>query len=82
MRRLMLAISVSLLSMSGCRLLVNALGAERCEGDEPRCEGNTLLTTARPALLKQFYSEPELKPIFERWEKDLVEIMDDVREAK
>ena len=45
-------------------------------------EGNTLLTTARPALLKQFYSEPELKPIFERWEKDLVEIMDDVREAK
>ena len=45
-------------------------------------EGNTLLTTARPALLKQFYPEPELKPIFERWEKDLVEIMDDVREAK
>ena len=45
-------------------------------------ESNTLLTTARPALLKQFYPEPELKPIFERWEKDLVEIMDDVREAK
>ena len=45
-------------------------------------EGNTLLTTARPALLKQFYPEPELKPIFERWEKDLVEIMDEVREAK
>ena len=45
-------------------------------------EGNTLLTTARPALLKQFYPEPELKPIFERWEKDLVDIMDDVSEAK
>lgn len=45
-------------------------------------EGNTLLTTARPALLKQFYPEPELKPVFERWEKDLVEIMDEVREAK
>ena len=45
-------------------------------------ESNTLLTTARPALLKQFYPEPELKPIFERWEKDLVEIMDEVREAK
>lgn len=45
-------------------------------------EGNTLLTTARPALLKQFYPEAELKPVFERWEKDLVEIMDEVREAK
>lgn len=45
-------------------------------------EGNTLLTTARPALFKQFYPEPELKPIFDRWEKDLVEMMDDVREAK
>ncbi|MBI5752681.1 MAG: DUF302 domain-containing protein [Hydrogenophilales bacterium] len=45
-------------------------------------EGNTILTTARPALLEQFYPEPELKPIFDRWEKDLVEIMDDVREAK
>lgn len=45
-------------------------------------EGNTILTTARPALLKQFYPEPELKPIFDRWEKDLVGIMDEVREAK
>jgi uncharacterized protein (DUF302 family) len=45
-------------------------------------EGNTILTTARPALLKQFYPEPELKPIFDRWEKDLVEMMDNVREAK
>ena len=45
-------------------------------------EGNTILTTARPALLKQFYPEPELKPMFDRWEKDLVDIMDDVREAK
>lgn len=45
-------------------------------------EGNTILTTARPALLKQFYPEPELKPVFERWEKDLVEIMDEVREAR
>ena len=45
-------------------------------------EGSTILTTARPSLLKQFYPEPELKPIFERWEKDLLEIMDGVREAK
>lgn len=45
-------------------------------------EGNTILTTARPALLKQFYPEVELKPVFERWEKDLMEILDEVREAK
>lgn len=45
-------------------------------------EGNTLLTTARPALLKQFYPEPDLKPVFDRWEKDLEGIMDEVREAK
>ena len=45
-------------------------------------ENNTILTTTRPASLKRFYPESELKPIFDRWEKDLVEIMDDVREAK
>lgn len=45
-------------------------------------EGNTLLTTARPALLEQFYPEADLKPVFDRWERDLVAIMDGVREAK
>lgn len=45
-------------------------------------EGSTILTTARPTLLKQFYPEHELKLIFERWEKDLVEILDVVRESK
>ena len=45
-------------------------------------ENNTILTTTRPASLKRFYPESELKPIFDRWDKDLVEIMDDVREAK
>lgn len=45
-------------------------------------EGNTLLTTARPALLKQFYPERDLQPVFDRWEMDLVKIMDAVREAK
>ncbi len=45
-------------------------------------EGNTILTTARPNLLKQFYADPALKPIFERWEKDLEKIFDTVRETK
>lgn len=45
-------------------------------------ESSTIITTARPSLLKKFYPETELKPIFERWEKDLLEIMDNVREAK
>ena len=45
-------------------------------------EGNTILTTARPALLKQFYPEADLKPIFERWERDLKKIFNTVRETK
>lgn len=45
-------------------------------------EGNTILTTARPGLLKQFYPEANLKPVFERWEKDLVKIFDTVRETR
>jgi uncharacterized protein (DUF302 family) len=45
-------------------------------------EGNTILTTARPTVLKQFYPEPELKLVFERWEKDLVDILDVVRETR
>jgi len=44
--------------------------------------GNTILTTARPTVLKQFYPEPELKAVFERWEKDLLGILDSVRETK
>ena len=45
-------------------------------------EGSTILTTARPGLLKQFYPEANLKPVFERWEKDLVKIFDTVRETR
>ena len=45
-------------------------------------EGNTILTTARPSLLKQFYPEVALKPVFDRWEKDLEKIFDTVRETK
>jgi len=45
-------------------------------------EGNTILTTARPSLLKQFYPDPKLAPVFERWERDLIAIFDTVRETK
>lgn len=44
-------------------------------------EGNTLISTARPGLLAEFYTDPELKPIFARWEKDLASILDEVRET-
>ena len=45
-------------------------------------EGNTILTTARPGLLKQFYPDVALKPVFERWEKDLEKIFATVRETQ
>lgn len=46
------------------------------EGDQ------TLLATNRPGALKAFFPEPELKATFERWEKDLVAIFDEVRQAR
>lgn len=45
-------------------------------------EGQTLLTTARPTVLKEFFPQPELAPLFERWEKDLGEIFDEVRTTR
>ena len=45
-------------------------------------ESNTLISTARPGLLAEFYPDPELKPVFARWEQDLLAIFDEVREAK
>lgn len=43
---------------------------------------NTILTTNRPGVLEEFFPAPELKAIFARWEKDLIRILDEVREAK
>ena len=43
---------------------------------------NTVVSAARPATFAEFFPDPELKPIFERWEKDLLAILDEVREAK
>lgn len=46
------------------------------EGDQ------TILVASHPQMLQEFFPDPELKPLFGRWEKDMVEIMDEVREAK
>lgn len=46
------------------------------EGDQ------TLLSTNRPSVLGEFFPAPELKPVFVRWEKDLLEILETVREAR
>ena len=45
-------------------------------------EENTIITAAHPALLEQMYPAPELKQVFERWEKDMLEMMDDMRKGK
>jgi len=44
--------------------------------------GQTILTTARPGVLKELFPQPELQPVFDRWEKDLVTILDEVRETR
>lgn len=46
-------------------------------------EGNqAILVASHPRELERFFPDPRLKPIFERWEKDIVEILDEVREAE
>ena len=46
------------------------------EGDE------TIMVASHPQMLREFFPDPELQPLFERWEKEMVEIMDEVREAE
>lgn len=43
---------------------------------------NTILVTSRPGVLADFFPDPALKSVFIRWEKDLTEIVDEVREAR
>lgn len=42
----------------------------------------TILVASHPQMLREFFPDPELKPLFERWEKDMMEIMDEVREGE
>ncbi|MHB1144596.1 MAG: DUF302 domain-containing protein [Thiobacillus sp.] len=46
------------------------------EGDQ------TILVASHPQALRRFFPDASLKPLFDRWEKDVVAIMDDVREGK
>lgn len=38
-----------------------------------------ILVASHPQTLQQFFPDPALKPVFERWEKDLQAIMDETR---
>lgn len=46
-------------------------------------EGNqTLVVVASTARLQAFFAAPDLTEVFERWERDLESILDDMREAE
>ena len=41
-----------------------------------------LLVASHPRMLEEFFPDPDLKPVFDRWGKDMEAIIDEVREAK
>lgn len=45
------------------------------EGDQ------AILVASHPQTLQKFFPDPALKPVFERWEKDIDSIMDELREG-
>lgn len=40
----------------------------------------TILVASHPQVLRQFFPDPALKPVFERWGQDVEAIMDEARE--
>jgi len=46
------------------------------EGDQ------TILVAAHPRELETFFPDPRLKSVFERWEKDITDIFDELRVVK
>lgn len=42
----------------------------------------TIMVASHPSLLQTYFPDPVLKTLFARWEKDVVAIMDEVREGK
>ena len=46
------------------------------EGDQ------AILVASQPRMLEAFFTDTDLKPVFERWQKDMEAIIDEVREAK
>lgn len=45
-------------------------------------QDNTILVTSRPGVLADFFPAEDLKAQFLRWEKDLIEIVNEVQDAK
>jgi len=45
------------------------------EGDQ------AILVASHPQTLQAFFPDPALKPVFDRWEKDIDSIMDELREG-
>lgn len=45
-------------------------------------DGETILTTNRPAVLKSLFPDPKLAKVFDQWDKDMIGIMDEVRETE
>ena len=44
-------------------------------------DNQAILVSIHPRELEKLFPDLRLKPVFERWEKDFTEIMDEVREA-
>ncbi len=40
-----------------------------------------ILVSSHPRMLESYFPDPALRPVFERWERDVVAIMDEVRQA-
>ncbi len=40
----------------------------------------SIVVTSHPQIMRQFFPDPALRPVFERWTRDVVAIMDEVRE--
>ena len=40
-----------------------------------------ILVASHPQSLQQFFPDPALKPVFDHWEKDVDDIMDELREG-
>lgn len=45
------------------------------EGDQ------AILVASHPQTLRQFFPDPALKPVFDRWERDIDSIMEELREG-
>ncbi|MGE5318807.1 MAG: hypothetical protein ACM3KD_01375 [Hyphomicrobiaceae bacterium] len=40
-----------------------------------------ILVASHPQALQQYFPDPRLKPVFDRWERDIDSIMDELREG-